>query len=73
MCVARELPKIPVASFIYRRAFGVIGEILTWAGVGIAALFTYVLYRSAEGSSLPGDSKRPSTPEAATRNNKETA
>ena len=35
----------------------VIGEILTWMGVGAAALFTYAMYRSAERANLSGESK----------------
>jgi hypothetical protein len=35
----------------------VIGEILTWVGVAIAALMTFALYRSAERSSLAAESK----------------
>ena len=34
-----------------------IGEILTWMGVGAAALFTYAMYRSAERANLSGESK----------------
>ena len=34
-----------------------IGEILTWAGVAIAALATFALYRSAEKANLAGESK----------------
>ena len=34
-----------------------IGEILTWVGVGIAALFAFMLFRSAERSSDADDSR----------------
>ena len=36
-----------------------LGEILTWFGVAIAAAMTYALYRSAERAGLPNDSKDP--------------
>jgi hypothetical protein len=35
----------------------VIGEILTWVGVAIAAMATYALYRSAERSNFVAKSK----------------
>lgn len=37
----------------------VIGEILTWAGVGVAAWFTYALYRAAERANPPSEAKEP--------------
>jgi hypothetical protein len=50
-------PKIPVASSGSEGASRVLGEILTWLGVAVAALATYAMYRSAERSDLPADSK----------------
>jgi hypothetical protein len=34
-----------------------VGEILTWFGVAIAALLTYALYRSAERANVTSDTK----------------
>jgi hypothetical protein len=36
----------------------VLGEILTWAGVAVAALVTYAMYRSAEHDNLSGDPEK---------------
>ena len=32
-------------------------EILTWFGVGVAALLTYAMYRSAERANIGGEPK----------------
>jgi hypothetical protein len=58
MCVLRDLAEDTCSKLQHSEGqTDVIGEILTWLGVGIAALATFALYRSAERSNLSGDSK----------------